>query len=170
MAVVVKYYIKRPVGVNDEAISMSKKSASTGRSIKEVECIRILFPPRWGMTRCPQQRVFCICKSFWRRASNQISPVSALDVATDPESADRRISEGKLTPPPLSDQPLLLSNDTEPPMAVPKAKYKTLPLPPVEGPAGIWCLPELTCVILLTSYINSMLEYQFSSKNIQSSK
>ena len=63
--------------------------------------------------------------------------VSALDFATDPESAERRISDGKLTPPLLSDPPLPSSTEAEPPMVVPKAKCNDPLLPPAEDPADI---------------------------------
>ena len=69
-------------------------------------------------------------KALWWRVSNQRSPVSTLDVATDPEFADRRISDEILTPPPLSEHPPPPSNDAEPPMGVPKANCYTPPLPP----------------------------------------
>ena len=42
-------------------------------------------------------------KSVWRRESKHVPPVSAPDFALDPESAERRMSDGKRRPPPLSD-------------------------------------------------------------------
>ena len=66
-----------------------------------------------------------------------MSPVSALDVATDPAFADRRISDEILTPPPLSDHPQPPSSDADPPMGVPKANCNAPPLMPAEEPAYI---------------------------------
>ena len=66
-----------------------------------------------------------------------MSSVSALDVATDSEFVDRRISDEILTPPPLTDHPPPPSNDAEPPMVVPKAKCTAPPLLPVGESADI---------------------------------
>ena len=65
--------------------------------------MRSFCPPRYGMTRCPHQQVSCLGKSVWRRESKHVPPVSAPDFALDPESAERRMSDGKRRPPPLSD-------------------------------------------------------------------
>ena len=84
--------------------------------------MRSLYPPRYGMTRCPHQRVSYFGESVWCRAYNQVSPVSALDIAADTESMELRMSDGVLTPPSLSDLPLLPNNDSEPPIVLPESK------------------------------------------------
>ena len=78
--------------------------------------------PRYGMKRGPHRLLSCLGKSVWRRESNQVPSVSALDCATDSESAERQRSDGQLTPSLLTDPPLPSITKAEPPMVVPKAK------------------------------------------------
>ena len=93
MAVVGHYEKKRSACVKCEVNSEIKKGT---------ECMRSLGPPRYGVTRCPQPRMFCVGESWCRRAYKQVPTVSALDIATDLKSAERRIADGRLPPLPLT--------------------------------------------------------------------
>jgi len=80
MTMVVHYYNNYPSRVNWETISTISKSMSTGIS-SITECIRSIYPPRYGMAKSPHQ-----CVSY--RASKQLLLASALDMTTDPESVE----------------------------------------------------------------------------------
>ena len=93
MAVVGHYEKKLPACVKCEVNSEINKG---------VEFMRSLGPPRYGMTRCPQPRVSFVGESWVRRSYKQAPTVSALDIATDLKSAERRIADGRLPPLPLT--------------------------------------------------------------------
>ena len=137
MAVAVHHGNKSPAGVNDETLSRSTEAVATGMQIKENECMRSRCRPRYGMIRGPHRLLSCLSKSVWCRESNQVPSVSALDGATNPESAERQRSNGHLTPPLLTDPPLPSITEVEPPMVVPKAKCNASPHPPAEDPVDV---------------------------------
>ena len=93
--------------------------------------VRSICSLRYGMTQSPHQRVSCNIELVCRRASNQVVPVSALDIVTDPESVKLLIPDEILNPSPLSDPSPPLSNDADPPIGLPEleAEVNALSLP-----------------------------------------
>ena len=92
--------------------------------------IRSICSLRYGMTQSPHQRVSCNIEWVCRSAFNQVVPVSALDIVTDPESVELLIPDEILNPSPLSDPSPPLSNDSDPPIGLPEleAEVNALPL------------------------------------------